>query len=195
MASAVAPARARSASRSARAATGSSTRSSTRILLTALLVLTLAGCGDEPQRASISAARTVSGPDGLVLEVTQRIELSETMHAALDHGIALRLVYRIDACGHLRQRALWLRHAPLKRQYELQREGDAEIRGFARLPLLAAALDRVRLPLDLPGDEHCAGSVQVRLDQAALPTPLRFPAFVEPAQWRLSSARFAWEAR
>ncbi len=130
-----------------------------------------------------------------MLEVTQRIELSQSMHAALDHGIALRLVYRIDACGHVRRRALWLRHAPLKRQYELQREGDAEVRGFARLPLLAAALDRVRLPLDLPGDAQCEGHVQVRLDPAALPTPLRFPAFLEPEQWRLASARFSWAAQ
>lgn len=152
----------------------------------------LAGCADGPQRAGISAARTVPGPDGLALEVTQRIELSETMHAALDHGIALRLVYEIDACGYARRRALWLRHAPLKRQYELQREGDAEIRGFARLASLAAALDRVRLPLDLPADARCEGRVQVRLDPAALPTPLRFPAFFEPAQWHLSSPPFAW---
>lgn len=161
-------------------------------LATALLAL--AGCADGPSRASISAARTLPGAEGLVLEVTQRIELSEAMHAALDHGIALRLVYRIDACGKARQRALWIRHAPLSRHYELQREGDAEIRGFARLPALAAALDRIRLPLDLPVDARCDGRVQVRLDAAALPTPLRFPAALEPQQWRLSSAPFAWSA-
>ncbi len=133
-------------------------------------------------------------PEGLTLEVIQRIELSEAMHAALDHGIALRLVYRIQACGHGRQRAFWLRHAPLKRQYELQREGDDEVRGFTRLAALAAALDRVRLPLDLPADARCAGRVQVWLDHAALPTPLRFPAFFEPEQWQLASEPFVWSA-
>lgn len=136
----------------------------------------------------------MAAPEGLTLEVIQRIELSEAMHAALDHGIALRLVYRIQACGHGRQRAFWLRHAPLKCQYELQREGDDEVRGFTRLAALAAALDRVRLPLDLPADARCAGRVQVWLDHAALPTPLRFPAFFEPEQWQLASETFVWSA-
>ncbi len=163
-------------------------------LLTLTLLVTLAGCEQVPQRAQISAARPIAGPDGLVLEVTQRIDLSDAMQAALDHGIALRLVYRIRACDFDRQRALWLRHAPLNRQYELQREGDAEVRGFARLATLNAALDRVRLPLDLPVDARCAGSVQLRLDPAALPTPLRVPAFLEPAQWRLGSNTFVWDA-
>lgn len=159
-------------------------------LMMALILLT--GCADTPERARITDARTLPGIDGLHLELTQEIELSQAMRDALDHGIALRLLYRIDACGHHRQRALWLRHAPLNRQYEMQREGDIEVRGFARLPALAAALDRVRLPLDLPADASCDGRVDVRLDLAALPTPLRFPAFFEPEQWQLASPSFAW---
>lgn len=152
----------------------------------------LSGCADAPERAEILSARTLPGIDGLHLELTQRIELTATMRDALDHGIQLRLSYRIHACGLRRERALWLRHAPLNRQYQMQREGDSEVRSFARLPALAAALDRVRLPLDLPADARCHGRVEVQLDLAALPTPLRFPAFFEPEQWQLASAPFAW---
>lgn len=160
----------------------------------ALTLAALGGCADAPERAEILSARTLPGVDGLHLELTQRIELSAAMRDALDHGIPLRLLYRIDACDTHRQRALWLRHAPLNRQYEMQREGDDEVRGFARLPALTAALDRVRLPLDLPTDAQCAGRVDVQLDLAALPTPLRLPAFLEPEQWQLASAPLAWSA-
>lgn len=160
----------------------------------AMALAVSAGCADPPERAHILAARTLQGVDGLHLELTQEIELSQAMRDALDHGIPLRLAYRIQVCGQHRERALWLRHAPLNRQYEMQREGDAEVRGFARLPALAAALDRVRLPLDLPADARCDGRAEVRLDLAALPTPLRFPAFFEPEQWQLASPPFAWTA-
>lgn len=159
-----------------------------------LALAALTGCADTPRHADILSARTLPGVDGLHLELTQQIELTQAMRDALDHGIALRLSYRIHACGQHRQRALWLRHAPLNRQYEMQREGDAEVRGFARLPALTAALDRVRLPLDLPAEARCDGRVDVRLDLAALPTPLRFPAFFEPQQWYLASLPFAWTA-
>ena len=156
------------------------------------LVVLLTGCADSPDNARITNASTRPGSNGLELVLTQQIELTQAMREALDHGIALRLVYRIDSCGHQRQRALWLRHAPLKRQYELWHEGASEVRDFARLSGLEAALDRVRLPLDLPIDARCDGQVEVRLDLAALPTPLRFPAFFQPQQWRLRSATFHW---
>ena len=160
----------------------------------ALALILLAGCADTAGNARITNAYTRPGSDGLELVLTQQIELTQAMREALDHGIALRLVYRIDSCGHQRQRVLWLRHAPLKRQYELWHEGATEVRDFSRLTGLEAALDRVRLPLDLPADARCAGQVEVYLDLAALPTPLRFPAFFEPQQWRLRSAAFHWSA-
>ena len=161
-------------------------------LLLPVLLLALVSCAEAPDSARIDTARTVPGLQGLELELTQRIELTPAMRTALEHGIALRLAYRIEACGHLRQRALWLRHAPLKRQYELQLEGQAQVRDFARLPALEAGLDRVRLPLDLPVDADCTGQVQMQLDLAALPTPLRFPAFFHPEDWRLRSTVLNW---
>ena len=160
-------------------------------MLTMSLAL-LAACTDPSQHAQIREAHTLPGIDGLQLELTQQIHLTEAMRDALDHGIALRLLYRIEACGHHRQRAVWLRHAPLKRLYEMQQEGTSEVRDFARLSSLEAALDRIRLPLDLPTDARCAGRVDVQLDLAALPTPLRFPAFFQAQQWRLRSDTYRW---
>ncbi len=164
------------------------------MLLTLALLALPTGCADTPGNARITSASTRPGSDGLELVLTQQIELTQALREALDHGIALRLVYRIDSCGHQRQRALWLRHAPLKRQYELWHEGASEVRDFARLTGLEAALDQVRLPLDLPAAARCAGQGEVHLDLAALPTPLRFPAFFEPQQWRLRSTAFHWPA-
>ncbi len=159
-----------------------------------MLVL-LSGCQRAPEQDIISATRTLAGTHGLELELSQRIELSTAMRDALDHGIALRLVYTIEGCQTRRQRALWLRHAPLKRRYEMLIEGQSEVRDFVRVSALEAALDRIRLPLDLPRDAHCSGTVQMNLDLAALPTPLRFPAFFEPQQWVLRSVLVPWEAR
>lgn len=163
-------------------------------MLPTLLLLALTGCSAPPRHATIHAAHTLAGGAELELEVLQQIQLTSVMRDALDHGIALRLAYRIETCGQRRERAFWLRHAPLKRQYELQLEGATEVRDFARVAALEAALDRIRLPLDLPADAACGGNVQVRLDLAALPTPLRFPAFFAAEQWQLASAPFAWPA-
>lgn len=159
-----------------------------------MCLMLLTACAEPAQHARIHTAHTLPGIDGLQLELTQDIALTDAMRDALDHGIALRLLYRIEVCGHRRQRAVWLRHAPLKRQYELAHEGTSEVRDFARLPALEAALDRIRLPLDLPAQAQCAGQVQVQLDLAALPTPLRFPAFFHPDAWRLRSETRSWAA-
>ncbi len=157
------------------------------------MLLALTACNTStPERAQLLRAEVFPGIDGLQLELTQELRLTTRMHEAIDHGVPLRLRYRISACGAQIEQALWLRYAPLNARYELQREGDAEIRSFARLPALVAALDRIRLPLDLPREARCGGIVGVDLDQAALPTPLRLPALFEPDHWRLQSPMRTW---
>ena len=80
----------------------------------------------------------------------------------------------------------------LQRAYELRQDGD--VRRFARRGALLAALDRVRLNLlDAPPPD-CAGRIQVALDLTSLPTPLRFPAFLQPSEWRLVSPPVAWHS-
>lgn len=159
--------------------------------------LLLAGCGlgETPQRATILEAQPVAG--GTVLEVTQRLALSPTMQEALDRGIPLRLAYRIHWCAAAARASersvLELRYLSLSRQYEVRPSpgSDADVLRFARRSALLAALDRVRLPLQLVAPD-CGGRISVALDLTALPTPLRFPALLEPDQWRLVSPEHAW---
>lgn len=158
--------------------------------------LLLSACnGTTPERAQLLHVQPAAG--GTQLEVTQRLVLSPTMLEALQRGIPLRLAYRIDWCQAAGRGAesawLELRYLPLGHQYELHALPGGEVLRFARLSALLAALDRVRLPLQLSAAD-CGGAVSMALDLTALPTPLRFPALLDPAQWRLVSAPLAWPA-
>jgi hypothetical protein len=155
-------------------------------------VLLLPGClGSTPDRARIDEARLIESAGGQVLEVTQRLRLSRTMLAALASGIPLRLAYRVDLCAAAPHRAtIELRYLALTRSYELRIGGQS--RQFARRSAMLAALDRVRLPLPSRPAPGCDGTVAVALDLTALPTPLRFPAFLEPGEWRLVSPSSTW---
>jgi len=163
------------------------------LALLAALLLGACGLGETPDRARLLAVEPVAA--GTALEVTQRLRLSRTMLEALDRGIPLLLAYRLRWCpdsGRREQRvALELRHLPLSRHYELRTLPHGPVQRFARRSALLAALDRVRLPLELAAPE-CGGELAVALDLTALPTPLRFPAFLEPSEWRLVSAPLAW---
>lgn len=154
----------------------------------------LAGCalGETPDRAEILDVRGVATA---TLEVTQQLRFSEHMRQALDNGIPLRLAYNIDWCDGRRSegQVIELRYSPLGRDYRMRRLADGEDRRFSRPSALFAALDRVRLPVkgEIP---PCGGRISVALDLTSLPTPLRFPAFLQPSQWRLVSPEFAWSA-
>ena len=159
-----------------------------------LLVLPLCAClGETPERARILEARVVRD-EGLALELTQELHFSRTMRDALDHGIALRLVYSASGCGSSVWQVLELRYVPLTRHYELQASGEAQPRSFARRSALFAALDRLRVPLHGEPAADCHGRVQVALDLTSLPTPLRLPAFLQRAEWRLVSPVQAWSS-
>src|SRR5688500_11336533 len=175
------------------APTASSMLRSRSALSLLLLPLALAGClGATPERARIVAARLVDDAGRPELEVTQELRFSRTMREALAHGIPLRLVYVLQGCGADSLQALSLRYVPLTRHYELQREGDTLARSFARRSALLASLDRVRLPLPSVPPPACRGVITVALDLTTLPTPLRFPAFLRRAEWRLVSPPVAW---
>ncbi|WP_183960037.1 DUF4390 domain-containing protein [Chiayiivirga flava] len=153
----------------------------------------LAGClRDTPERARIVESRVQRTVAGASLDVTQELRFSQTMRKALDNGIALRLVYRIDGCGLDQVTTLRMRYTPLNRHYELQQDGNPAVRRFARSGALFAALDRVRLPLRALPKTDCSGTLAVALDLTSLPTPLRFPAFLSSDQWRMVSPPVAW---
>jgi hypothetical protein len=154
----------------------------------------LTGClGRTPERAELLGMETGSTGERHWIELGQRLDFSPTMLEALDSGIPLRLAYRLDWCEgrHVVGRALQLRFAPLSGRYELAGL-DGPDRRFTQRSALLAALDRVRFQLDAPPPPDCVLSAEVALDLTALPTPLRFPALLEPEQWRLVSPLRQW---
>lgn len=153
----------------------------------------LAGClGQTPERARILEARVTGEGTTTLLEVTQQLRFSPKMREALEHGIPLRLAYRVQACKTETLIYLDLRYSPLNRHFELHRPGETQARSFARSGALLASLDRVRLPIGEVFPPGCHGSIVVGLDLTSLPTPLRFPAFLRPGDWRMVSPPTAW---
>jgi hypothetical protein len=153
----------------------------------------LAGClGQTPERARILEARVSGEGAATLLEVTQQLRFSPKMREALEQGIPLRLTYRVAACETEVLINIDLNYSPLNRHYELHRPGEAQARSFARSGALLASLDRVRLPIGETFARGCRGEVAVGLDLTSLPTPLRFPAFLRPGDWRMVSPPTAW---
>jgi hypothetical protein len=167
------------------------------LALLALLLPLLSACGQlTPERAQISAARPLlTAGGGSELDIEQRLRLTPLMLEALESGIPLRLRYEIGGCPDTARQSVMLdlRHAALTRRYLLQ-VGSAAPRHFSRRSAMLAALDRVRLPLDNAKAATCAGDVQVSLDLTSLPPPLRLPALLLPADWRLRSPTYTWPA-
>lgn len=164
-----------------------------RSALSLLLAVPLAGClGETPERARIVAARLVQDGGRAQLELTQELRFSRTMREALAHGIELRLNYWVRGCGSDSLHVLRLRYVPLTRHYERRFQHEAQARTFARRSALLASLDRLRLALPGPPPAECRGSVAVALDLTSLPTPLRFPAWLRRAEWRLVSPPAPW---
>jgi len=157
-----------------------------------LLLPLLAGClADTPERARIVEVQVSGEGAARQLELTQELVFSPRMRAALEHGIPLRLTYRVHGCGIDWLLGVELRYSPLNRRFELLRPGDPQPRSFARSGALLDSLDRMRLPLgDLP--PGCTGEVKLGLDLTTLPTPLRFPAFLKPGDWRMVSPPATW---
>ncbi len=161
-------------------------------LLSALLAAGLAGCaGHSTQRAEVVSATPLAADGRATLDVVQRLQPSQAMLDALDAGIPLRLAYRLRACESASEVMVELRYSALTRRYEL-RPDSGERRYFVRRSALLAALDRLRLPLGDAAAARCPGSVQVRLDLAVLPLPLRLPALLRPADWRMRSPTATW---
>lgn len=135
-----------------------------------------------------------------MLAANLRIAFSPVMLEALERGIPLRLAFTLRREGRgatLSARpSLTLRYAPLAQAFLLVDDGGAT-RAFASRTQMLAALDRVRLPLPRDWADAPAGAryeLRLRLDDAALPGPLRLPALVSRA-WRLATPEHAWRAQ
>jgi hypothetical protein len=145
---------------------------------------------------AIESARIDQGPEPAI-DARLRLAPSADLLAALDRGVPLVLRVELVARGRRRLHALHrieLRYLPLARRYAWTDLDAGATRTFARRSLLLAALDRVRLPLDvawtgLPAGTRC--TLAVALDVDALPPPLRLPALLSP-RWRFDLPEFVW---
>ncbi len=177
------------------ASTTRSSRTPSRWLALAASVL-LAACHGG---GTIESARIDTGP-APALDARLRLEPSPELLEALDRGVPLVLRVDLRARDASGARAsthrILLRFLPLARQYAWTDVDTGAVRYFARAPLLLAALDRVRLPLDASWSDLAPGTrctLSIALDVDALPAPLRLPALLSP-RWRLDPPDFAWTA-
>ncbi len=175
------------------------TASSTRCLRIASLLAAgalLAGCGLREPGVSVRAA-ALDGGANPVLAVDLDLALSPPMREALERGIDLTLSFELsarDAEHAPLRRHLKLRYAPLSARYQLIDVERGTTRSVARRSQLAAALDRVRLPLradELPALAPSEWVLAVRVDAQTLPGVLRLPALVS-SDWRLAAYRYTW---
>jgi len=148
----------------------------------------LSGCGQSHGEAGVFNRLDVNAfaiRNQLVV-AKLRVRLSATVAKALDRGIPLGLIleadFGVDRAGFW-QAPIVLNYHALTRQYQLILPTGAGVtRTFpSRRALLAALRRSVRF--ELPGD-LVAGKplrARLRLDRAALPAPLRLPAYVMPS--------------
>jgi hypothetical protein len=146
---------------------------------------------------AIESAR-IDGGATPALDASLKLAPTADLLAALDRGVPLVLRMDLRARGDgLRLHAvrrIELRFRPLSRQYAWTDLDSGAARTFARRPLLLAALDRVRLPLDAGFADLPPGTrltLALALDVDALPPPLRLPALFSP-RWRLATPEYAW---
>jgi len=159
-------------------------RACLRAVTAAFVAAALAACGNE--NATILAASVT--PQSGTLDVNLQLALTPTLLDALDHGVPLTLIFKLDMDdGSSSARFRELSYLPMTRRYRLLTD-DGTARYFQSRLQLLAALDHVRLPLALPSG---SGSVRLYLDTASLPAPLRLPALFD-RDWHLAAARYHW---
>lgn len=169
---------------------------------TLCLAALLGGCellrDQAPGTLRVRDARLVAVAEGPRLELNLDCQLNGPISDALEHGIPITLEVRLQARsvgGLLRDhRQVELRYFPLTRRYQLRDTSSGELRSFPAYGYLTDALAALHLPLPARFANLPAGtrlSLDVGLDNAALPGALRLPAMLEPA-WRLTAPEYVW---
>lgn len=143
----------------------------------------------------------------LLLDIAEEYELSENMLEALEHGVPLTFVTRVN----MQRRGSWiwnkdlvqleihkkLRYHPLSSQYRVDSLYTDSRQMYATRAAALRALGEIRdLPLIeeslLEQGQNYLVDVQTQHDISALPLPLRPLAYVSPA-WHLSSKVWEWQ--
>lgn len=166
------------------------------VLCSVVCLFVLSACGAQhAQNEGIvleQAVFTVTPDDTKQLSITQRVPLTQAMFEALDSGINLYFDYQIHTCGASpMRRELMVAGRVIDNGYVIRWAGQT--RSFATQADLLAGLDRLNMELPKTVSADCQGAVQVMLALTRLPTPMRFPAFFHPNDWRLSSPLVSWQ--
>jgi len=145
----------------------------------------------------------------VLLDIAEHYELSDDMLEALENGVPLNFVTRINM---RRQRSLlWdeglvelemkklLRYHPLSSQYRVENQYTNTQQMFATRDAALRALGETRdLPLiqeeRLESGQYYLVDVQTWHEIGALPLPLRPMAYVSPG-WHLSSKVWEWQLK
>ncbi|HZP64829.1 MAG TPA: DUF4390 domain-containing protein [Rudaea sp.] len=160
----------------------------------------VAACA-RPAATALSVRGAALG--GGVLSARLEWQPDSSVLGALDHGIPLDFVVRVKAEGAsvlgwrptlaAVERRIELRYYPLSRQYQWRDLDRGETRSYSARTLLIAALEDLRLPMDIAAPGAQRYTIEIDLDRNALPGALRIPALLRSA-WRISSGTFAWPA-
>ncbi len=154
----------------------------------------------------INKAQTELVDDVLYLDASATFELSQSMIDALHEGVPLDFRLRIEI---IRQRNFWvddtlatlgqryrLEYQALTQQYLIINPNSGSRHSFLSLEAALSVLGAiVRLPiLDgslLTRGAHYTGRILFKLDDDALPVPLRLRSYVT-SEWRMKSEWFTW---
>ena len=147
--------------------------------------------------------------DANSLNVTARYEISlnDVVADALHHGINVEIISRVKLYRARRwmidkklatwQRGYQLGFHSLSGRYQLRNLQTGEEQTFANLEQLLNDIEDFQFHTELiaetlPGSNRgYRVDLQVRLDHASLPTPLRVIALATP-EWRLKSDQISW---
>ncbi len=158
---------------------------------------------------SIREARTEVVDEVLYLNAAVNYRLSRPMVDALHEGVPLTILVNIEI---LRQRDYWLDAVVARLEQRSRLEFHALTQQYLltnlnsgsqfRFPSLDAAVSVlgtiVRLPLLdrnlLDSHEQYYGRMEIRLDEEALPVPLRLLSYIS-ADWHLKSEWYVWPLR
>ncbi len=149
------------------------------------------------------------GEGMVLLDIAEEYELSENMLEALEHGVPLTFVTRVN----MQRQGSWiwnkdlvqleiqkvLRYHPLSSQYRVDSLYTDTGQTYATRDAALRALGEIRdLPLIeeslLEQGKFYLVDVQTQHDIGALPLPLRPLAYVSPG-WHLSSKVWEWQLK
>jgi hypothetical protein len=164
--------------------------------------LALAGCSDPAAdgRFELNHVEAKWANGWMEVNCDQRLSLSNEARNALIHGVPLTVQLELllrDTASQTRignqTSRFEIRYLPLSDHYQLSDSGSNSIRTFPRLRHVLAELSSLDLSFEtgvLPAGDYEL-LARTRLDQRAMPPPMRLPVLLS-SRWRHDSSWSSW---